>query len=123
MPTEDFQGPQGAEVPRMQDPGVLQHRGAARQPVAGASAGWCTLRAELVERRLLSKASNTDLAGQQESQEQPQKSTGQPFPAGAQGQDPHGWGKRNPACSYHVRSGGWLCVRRELGNRFFFSHM
>lgn len=98
MSTEDFQGPQGAEVPGMQDPGVLQHRSSASQPVAGATAGWCALRAELLERRLLSKASNTDLAGQQESQEQLQKSTDQPFPAGTQCQDPHGWGKRNLAC-------------------------
>lgn len=60
----------------MQDPGVLQHRGSASQPVAGAFAGWCAFRTELVERRLLPKASDTDLAGQQESQEQPQKSTG-----------------------------------------------
>lgn len=71
MSTEDFQGPQGAEVPGMQDPGALQHRGAAGQPVAGASAGRCALWAELLETGLLPQAWDTDLAGQQESQEQP----------------------------------------------------
>lgn len=107
MSTADFQGPQGAEVPGMQDPGVLQHRGSASQLVAGASAGWSALRAQLMERRLLSKASNTNLAGQQESQEQPQKSAGQPFPAGAHCQDPHGWGASSQGLVQLQREESW----------------
>lgn len=82
----------------MQDPGVLQHRGTAGQPAAGASAGWCPVWPELLENGLLSQVWDSDLAGQQEKQDEPQKSAGQPFPTGAQYQDPHGWGKNDLAC-------------------------
>jgi hypothetical protein len=102
MFTEDFQGPQGAEVPRMQDPGVLQHRGAAGQPAAGAAPGWRALGAQLRETRLPAQAGCADRAGLQQKQDQPQKSTSQLFPAGAQCQNPHGWGKKHLACYYRV---------------------
>lgn len=69
MSPEDFQGPQGAEVPRMQDLGVLQHRGAAGQPAARASSGWCALGPELGERGLLSQARRAGLTGRQEKQD------------------------------------------------------
>lgn len=69
MSPEDFQGPQGAEVPRMQDPGVLQHRGTAGQPAARASSRWCAPRAELGKRGLLPQAWRADPAGQQEKQD------------------------------------------------------
>lgn len=94
-------------MPGMQDPGALQHRGAASQPVAGASAGRCALWTELVERGLLSQAWDPDLAEQQESQEQPSKSTGQPFPAGAQRPDPHGWGTSSQGLVQLQREESW----------------
>lgn len=106
----------------MPDPGVLQHRGSASQPVAGTPAGWCALGSELLERGLLSQASHTDLAGQQENQDQFQKSTGQPFPAGAQCQDPHGWGKRklvaNIMCIW--RLGMCMLRAREQTTSFMY---
>lgn len=83
MSAEDFQGPQGAEVPRMQDPGVLQHRGAAGQPAARAPSGRRALGAELRERGLLPQARRAGLAGRQEKQDSPQRSAVQPFPARA----------------------------------------
>lgn len=56
-------------MPRMQDLGVLQHRGAAGQPAARASSGWCALGPELGERGLLSQARRAGLTGQQEKQD------------------------------------------------------
>lgn len=79
---EDFQGPQGAEVPRVQDPGVLRYRGAASQPVACAPKTACgpdRARGEGV----LPPAWRADPAGRQEEQDSPQRSAVQSFPAGA----------------------------------------
>lgn len=114
MSPEDLQGPQGAAVPRMPNPGVWQHRGAAGQPAARAPSGRRALRAEPWERGLLPQARRAGLAGRQEEQDSPQRSAGQPVPTRAQYQNPHGWGKKDLLCSYPVHlEVGFACASSE----------
>lgn len=122
MSPEDFQGPQGAEVPRMPDPGVLQHRGAAGQPAARASPGRGALGARLRQRGLLPQARRAGLAGWQEKQDSARRSAVQPFPAGAEHQSPHGWGKKDLICSHHRvhLEAGFVCIADERFSSFSY---